>query len=160
MKAIVFTRKQQTLRKQEMEAIQLRQKQLEETNRQLREKGGELRKSLRDLDITHDRYQELHDLPIEDLSIQEYVAVRTRFPRKPAAAVLVATSRVRFSATLCLQMRFYEAVTPLQTQLAELRARKDSLSEELDLHRNQTKTLMEVKLVFEVFSLSYWKLLS
>lgn len=107
-------RKQQALFKQEMEAIQLRQKQLEETNRQLREKGGELRKSLRDLEITHDRYLELRDLPMEDLSIQEYVA-----------------------------MRFYEAVTPLQTQLAELKARKDTLSEELDLHRNQTKALME-----------------
>lgn len=81
MNALVFTRKQQALRKQEMEAIQLRQKQLEETNRQLREKGGELRKSLRDLDITHDRYLELRDLPLEDLSIQEYVAVRTRFPQ-------------------------------------------------------------------------------
>lgn len=61
-----------------MAAIQLRQKQLEETNRQLREKGGELRKSLRDLEITPDRYLELRDLPTEDLSIQEYVAVRTR----------------------------------------------------------------------------------
>lgn len=64
-----------------MEAIQLRQKQLEETNRQLCEKGGELRKSLRNLDITHDRYLELRDLPMEDLSIQEYVAVRTRSPQ-------------------------------------------------------------------------------
>lgn len=84
----VFTRKQQALRKQEMEAIQLRQKQLEETNRQLREKGGELRKSLRDLDITHDRYLELRDLPMEDLSIQEYVAVRTRSPQNPLRPAL------------------------------------------------------------------------
>lgn len=83
MNAMVFTRKQQALFKQEMEAIQLRQKQLEETNRQLREKGGELRKSLRDLEITHDRYLELRDLPMEDLSIQEYVAVRTRSPWNP-----------------------------------------------------------------------------
>lgn len=83
MNAMVFTRKQQALFKQEMEAIQLRQKQLEETNRQLREKGGELRKSLRDLDITHDRYLELRDLPMEDLSIQEYVTVRTRSPWNP-----------------------------------------------------------------------------
>lgn len=57
-------------------------------------------------------------------------------------------------------MRFYEAVTPLQTQLAELRARKDTLSEELDLHRNQTKALMEVKHVFDVVSLPYCKLQS
>lgn len=75
MNVFVITRKQQALRKQEMEAIQLRQQQLEETNRQLREKGGELRKSLRDLDISHDRYLELRELPMEDLSIHEYVAV-------------------------------------------------------------------------------------
>lgn len=73
--------------------------------------------------------------------------------------MLVVTSGVTFSATLCLQMRFYEAVTPLQTQLAELRTRKDTLSEELDLHRNQTKALMEVKHVCNVVSLSYRKLL-
>lgn len=65
--------------------------------------------------------------------------------------MLVLTSGVRFSPALCLQVRFYEAVTPLQTQLAELRARKDTLSEELDLHRNQTKALMEVKHADEVF---------
>lgn len=58
-----------------MEAIQLRQQQLEETNRQLCEKAGELRRSLRDLDITQDRYQELRDLPEDKISIQEYVAV-------------------------------------------------------------------------------------
>lgn len=79
MNVFVITRKQQALRKQEMEAIQLRQQQLEETNRQLREKGGELRKSLRDLEISHDRYLELRELPMEDLSIQEYVAVRICF---------------------------------------------------------------------------------
>lgn len=48
------------------------------------------------------------------------------------------------SALVCLQMRFYEAVTPLQTQLAELNARKDTLAGELDLHRTQTKALMKV----------------
>lgn len=71
----VITRKQQTLRKQEMEAILVRQQQLEETNRQLCEKAGELRRSLRDLDISQDRYQELRDLPDDKISIQEYVAV-------------------------------------------------------------------------------------
>lgn len=60
-----------------METILLRQQQLEETNRQLCEKAGELRKSLRDLEISLDRYQELRDLPEDKLSIQEYVAVST-----------------------------------------------------------------------------------
>lgn len=58
-----------------MEAILLRQQQLEETNRQLCEKSGELRRSLRDLDLPRDRYQELRDLPDDKLSIQEYVSV-------------------------------------------------------------------------------------
>lgn len=71
----MITRKQQALRKQEMEAILLRQQQLEETNHQLCDRAGELRRSLRDLDISPDRYQELRGLPDDKLSIQEYVAV-------------------------------------------------------------------------------------
>ncbi|XP_024916527.1 progesterone-induced-blocking factor 1 isoform X2 [Cynoglossus semilaevis] len=107
-------RKEQTLRKQEMETILLRQQQLEETNRQLCEKAGELRKSLRDLEISLDRYQELRDLPEDKLSIQEYVAIR-----------------------------FHEVVTPLKAQVAELSVKKGSLNEELDTHRTQLKALME-----------------
>ncbi|XP_061600667.1 progesterone-induced-blocking factor 1 [Cololabis saira] len=107
-------RKQQTLRKQEMEAILLRQQQLEQTNRQLCERAGELRRSLRDLDISQDRYQELRSLPDDKISIQDYVA-----------------------------MRFYEAVTPLRAQLTQLNVQKNYLSEELDLHRPKMKTLLE-----------------
>ncbi|KAF0027086.1 hypothetical protein F2P81_019827 [Scophthalmus maximus] len=110
-------RKQQALRKQEMEAILLRQQQLEETNRQLCEKAGELRRSLRDLDISQDRYQELHNLPEEKISIQEYVA-----------------------------MRFYQVVTPLRSQLAELSVKKGTLTEEVDTQRTQLKALMQVHL--------------
>ncbi|XP_042169464.1 progesterone-induced-blocking factor 1-like [Oncorhynchus tshawytscha] len=70
-------RKQQALRKQEMDGILLRQKQLEETNRRLCDKAGDLRRSLRDLELTEDKYKELRDIPEERLSITEYVAVRT-----------------------------------------------------------------------------------
>ncbi|XP_037542125.1 progesterone-induced-blocking factor 1, partial [Nematolebias whitei] len=107
-------RKQQALRKQEMEAILLRQQQLEETNQQLCEKAGELRRSFRDLDISQDRYEELRCIPDDKVSVQEYVA-----------------------------MRFYEAVTPLRTQLTQLGEQKRYLTEELDLHRTKTKDLME-----------------
>ncbi|XP_008427496.1 progesterone-induced-blocking factor 1 isoform X3 [Poecilia reticulata] len=107
-------KKQQALRKQEMETILLRQQQLEETNRQLCEKAGELRRSLRDLDIPQDRYQELRGVPDDRISIQEYVA-----------------------------MRFYEAVTPLRSQLAQLGEQRSYLAEELDVHRNKMKLLME-----------------
>ncbi|KAK2824439.1 hypothetical protein Q5P01_021614 [Channa striata] len=61
-----------------------------------------------------DRYQELRDLPEDKLSIQEYVAIR-----------------------------FYEVVTPLRAQLAELSVKRGSLTEELDTHRTQMKALME-----------------
>ncbi|XP_035982421.1 progesterone-induced-blocking factor 1 [Fundulus heteroclitus] len=107
-------RKQQALRKQEMETILLRQQQLEETNRQLCDKAGELRRSLRDLDIPQDRYEELRGVPDDKVSIQEYVA-----------------------------MRFYEAVTPLRAQLTQLGEQKSFLTEELDAHRGKMKLLTE-----------------
>uniref|UniRef100_A0A3Q2Q1E8 Progesterone immunomodulatory binding factor 1 n=1 Tax=Fundulus heteroclitus TaxID=8078 RepID=A0A3Q2Q1E8_FUNHE len=108
--------KQQALRKQEMETILLRQQQLEETNRQLCDKAGELRRSLRDLDIPRDRYEELRGVPDDKVSIQEYVA-----------------------------MRFYEAVTPLRAQLTQLGEQKSFLTEELDAHRGKMKLLTEVR---------------
>lgn len=61
--------------KQEMDAILLRQKQLEDTNRQLCERAGDIRRSLRDLELNEEKYRELRDLPEDKLSIPEYVAV-------------------------------------------------------------------------------------
>ncbi|CAN9499679.1 unnamed protein product [Ophioblennius macclurei] len=104
-------RRQQSQRKQEMESILLRQQQLEETNRQLCEK---LRRSLRDLEISEDRYLELRGLPDDKISIQEYVA-----------------------------MHFYEVVNPLRSQLADVTALKNNLTEELNIHRTKTTDLME-----------------
>ncbi|XP_039601271.1 progesterone-induced-blocking factor 1 [Polypterus senegalus] len=107
-------RKQQALRKQEMDSILLRQKQLEETNLQLREKTGDIRRSLRDLDLTEEKYFELKDLPEDHLSIHEYVSVR-----------------------------FYEVVHPLKEEVAELQEKKNNLSDELGTYRTQLKSLME-----------------
>lgn len=42
-------------------------------------------------------------------------------------------------------MRLYEAVAPLRAQVAELSARRDSLTEELDAKRTQVKGLVEVR---------------
>ncbi|XP_071662241.1 progesterone-induced-blocking factor 1 isoform X2 [Patagioenas fasciata] len=67
-------RKHQALMKQEMETILLRQKQLEETNHQLRERAGDIRRSLRDLELTDDCYEKLKSLPEDQLSIPEYVS--------------------------------------------------------------------------------------
>lgn len=108
------SRKQQALRKQEMDVILLRQKQLEETNRQLCDKAGDLRRSLRDLELTEDKYKELRDIPEERLSITEYVAV-------------------------C----FYEVVSPLKAQLSDLHVKRNSLTDDLETHRTQIKSLMK-----------------
>ncbi|KAM9567165.1 progesterone-induced-blocking factor 1 isoform 2-T2 [Guaruba guarouba] len=67
-------RKRQALMKQEMETVLLRQKQLEEANHQLRERAGDIRRSLRDLELTDDCYKQLKLLPEDQLSIPEYVS--------------------------------------------------------------------------------------
>lgn len=61
--------------KQEMETILLRQKQLEETNHQLREKAGDVRRNLRDLELTEEQYEKLKSVPEDQLSIPEFVSV-------------------------------------------------------------------------------------
>ncbi|XP_039385611.1 progesterone-induced-blocking factor 1 isoform X4 [Mauremys reevesii] len=100
--------------KQEMETILMRQKQLEETNHQLRERAGDIRRSLRDLELTEDYYEKLKSLPEDELSIPEYVSIR-----------------------------FYEVVHPLRKEVNELQMKKDSLSEDLSYHKSQLKCVME-----------------
>ncbi|XP_034614244.1 progesterone-induced-blocking factor 1 [Trachemys scripta elegans] len=107
-------RKHQELMKQEMETILMRQKQLEETNHQLRERAGDIRRSLRDLELTEDYYEKLKSLPEDELSIPEYVSIR-----------------------------FYEVVHPLRKEVNELQMKKDSLSEDLSYYKSQLKCVME-----------------
>ncbi|KAI6078600.1 Progesterone-induced-blocking factor 1 isoform X1 [Aix galericulata] len=107
-------RKHQVLMKQEMETILLRQKQLEETNHQLREKAGDIRRSLRGLEITDDCYEKLKSLPEDQLSIPEYVSVR-----------------------------FYEVVHSLRNELSDLQAKKQTLTEELSGYKSQLKCVTE-----------------
>uniref|UniRef100_A0A671KPF7 Progesterone immunomodulatory binding factor 1 n=1 Tax=Sinocyclocheilus anshuiensis TaxID=1608454 RepID=A0A671KPF7_9TELE len=107
-------RKQQALRKQEMDTIMLRQKQLEETNHQLCDRAGDLRRSLRDVELSEEKYTELKELPEDKLTIPEYVAIR-----------------------------FYEVVNPLRALVTELQVKKTNLTEDLDSHRNQIRSLME-----------------
>ncbi|XP_059935808.1 progesterone-induced-blocking factor 1 isoform X1 [Mesoplodon densirostris] len=108
------TRKYQELMKQEMETILLRQKQLEETNFQLREKAGDIRRNLRDLELTEDQYMKLKDLPEDQLSIPEYVSIR-----------------------------FHELVNPLRKEISELQVKKKDLAEELSDNKGQLKQLTE-----------------
>ncbi|XP_044105799.1 progesterone-induced-blocking factor 1 isoform X1 [Neovison vison] len=107
-------RKYQELMKQEMETILLRQKQLEETNTQLREKAGDIRRNLRDLELTEEQYVKLKDFPEDQLSIPEYVS-----------------------------LRFYELVNPLRKEISELQVKKHELSEELSENKGHLKQLTE-----------------
>ncbi|XP_071406220.1 progesterone-induced-blocking factor 1 [Pithys albifrons albifrons] len=107
-------RKHQALMKQEMETVLLRQKQLEETNHQLRERAGNIRHSLRDLELTDDCYEKLKSLPEDQLSIPEYVSIR-----------------------------FYEVVRSLRKELSDLQRKKGSLTEELSGYKSQLKSLTE-----------------
>ncbi|XP_074902184.1 progesterone-induced-blocking factor 1 [Buteo buteo] len=107
-------RKHQALMKQEMETILLRQKQLEETNHQLRERAGDIRRSLRDLELTDDCYEKLKSLPEDQLSIPEYVSIQ-----------------------------FYEVVHSLRKELSDLQMKKESLTEELSGYKSQLKCLTE-----------------
>ncbi|XP_040396395.1 progesterone-induced-blocking factor 1 [Cygnus olor] len=107
-------RKHQALMKQEMETILLRQKQLEETNHQLRERAGDIRRSLRGLELTDDCYEKLKSLPEDQLSIPEYVSVR-----------------------------FYEVVHSLRKELSDLQAKKETLTEELSGYKSQLKCVTE-----------------
>ncbi|NXI50435.1 PIBF1 factor, partial [Chloroceryle aenea] len=107
-------RKHQALMKQEMETILLRQKHLEETNHQLRERAGDIRRSLRDLELTDDCYEKLKSLPEDQLSIPEYVSIR-----------------------------FYEVVHSLRKELSDLQMKRESLAEELSECKSQLKCLTE-----------------
>lgn len=107
-------RKYQELMKQEMETILVRQKQLEETNIQLREKAGDIRRNLRDIELTDEQYMKLKAFPEDQLSIPEYVSIR-----------------------------FYELVTPLRKEICELQMKKNDLSEELSTNKSQLKQLTE-----------------
>ncbi|XP_066476117.1 progesterone-induced-blocking factor 1 isoform X1 [Tiliqua scincoides] len=107
-------RKHQELMKQEMETILLRQKQLEETNRQLRERAGDIRRSLRDLELTDEYYAKLKSYSEDELSLPEYVSIR-----------------------------FCDVVHPLKKELNELQVKKEALSNELHDYKSQLKNLME-----------------
>lgn len=69
------SKRRQELIKSELEEVRQRQKQLESTNERLEEKAGNVRRTLRDLDITEDKYYELRGQSEEDISLREYVAV-------------------------------------------------------------------------------------
>ncbi|CAC5423073.1 PIBF1 [Mytilus coruscus] len=92
------SKRRQNLVKEELEDVRRKQQQLEGTNEKLQERAGNVRRSLRDLTLSEDRYYELRGQSEEDLSLRDYVA-----------------------------MKFYEAVRPVQTECDELRLRTSTL---------------------------------
>lgn len=95
-------RKRQELIKRELDAVRSRQQQLEGANERLQEKAGDIRKSLRNLNMSEERFYHLRGLPEEELSLRDYVA-----------------------------MRLFEALKPVQTEVSQLRATNKSLEDEV-----------------------------
>jgi progesterone-induced-blocking factor 1 len=72
------SKRRQDLIRDELEEVRQRQKHLESTNERLEEKAGNVRRTLKDLHLTEDKYYELRGNSEEDLSLRDYVAVRIR----------------------------------------------------------------------------------
>ncbi|XP_062569108.1 progesterone-induced-blocking factor 1-like [Saccostrea cucullata] len=95
------SKRRQDLIKGEMEEVRQRQKHLEATNERLEEKAGNVRRTLRDLSLTEDKYYELRGQSEEDLSLRDYVA-----------------------------MKLFEAIRPLETEIDQMRLRNKTLEDQ------------------------------
>ncbi|KAK3597678.1 hypothetical protein CHS0354_040054 [Potamilus streckersoni] len=90
-------RRRQELIKNELEEVRQKQRQLEGTNERLQEKAGNVRRSLRDLELSEEKYYELRGMAEEDLPLRDFVA-----------------------------LKMYEAVKPLETEIEQLRMMQKS----------------------------------
>ncbi|KAK3100601.1 hypothetical protein FSP39_022354 [Pinctada imbricata] len=107
-------KRRQELIRTELEELQQRQKQLESTNERLQEKAGNVRRSLKDLELTEDRYYELRAQNEDDISLRDFVA-----------------------------MRLFEAARPLQTEIDQLRIRVKTVEEENKANSKEVLELQE-----------------
>ncbi|XP_067663556.1 progesterone-induced-blocking factor 1-like [Haliotis asinina] len=131
------SKRRQDLVKQELEAVRRRQQQLEGTNERLHEKAGDVRRTLKDLSLSEEKYFHLKTLTEEDLSLRDYVA-----------------------------MRLFEAVKPLQTEVDQLRMSKQTLEEETQASAKEILQLQkeldeerqghgELRVEFQKMAISY-----
>ena len=67
--------KRQEIVQHELDSILKRQKQLEETNQRLQEKAVDIRRSLKDLELTEGQYHGVKALSEENMSLKDFVAV-------------------------------------------------------------------------------------
>ncbi|KAL5012861.1 hypothetical protein ScPMuIL_011412 [Solemya velum] len=92
------SKRRQELIKNELEDVRQRQKHLENVNERLQEKAGNVRRTLKDLDITEERYYEIRGMSEDDMSLRDYVAIQV-----------------------------YDMVRPVRTEAEQLRLRVKSL---------------------------------
>lgn len=129
-------RRQQSVSK-ELESVRTKQQHLEAANERLREKAGDVRRSLRDLSLSEEKYYQLRSLPEEELSLRDYVA-----------------------------LRLYEAVRPLQSEIDQLRMTCKSQDEQttitsselLDIQRRfeeERQAHAELRVRYQKMSLEY-----
>lgn len=130
------SRRRQELIKTELEEVRQKQRQLEATNDRLQERAGNVRRSLRDLDLTEEKFYELRATS-DDLSLRDYVAVR-----------------------------LFERTRPLETEIEQLRLKVKSLEETdrsqgkqvLDLQEKleeERQAHGELRVKFQKLTLSY-----
>lgn len=108
------SRRRQELIKTELEEVRQKQKQLEATNERLQERAGNVRRSLKDLDLTEDRFYELRTSSEDDLSLRDYVA-----------------------------LRLFEKTRPLETEIEQLRLKLKTLGESDKAQTKQILDLQE-----------------
>lgn len=69
------SRRRQEVIQRELDTILKRQHQLEATNARLQERAGDVRRSLKDLELTENQYLDLKGQNEEETSLRDYVAV-------------------------------------------------------------------------------------
>lgn len=169
------SKRRQELIKSELEEVRQRQKQLESTNERLEEKAGNVRRTLRDLDITEDKYYELRGQSEEDISLREYVAVSFALYINYTLSVYVHYKYTCLNIIIpklnedlyqcpelqhiyafgplhshsnvsifIFQMKMFEAVRPLQTEIDQMRLRNKTLEDQTKSFSKEVLELQEV----------------
>ena len=136
------SRRRQELIKTELEELRKKQHQLEATNERLQEKAGNVRRSLRDLDLTEERFFELKTTSDDDLSLRDYVAVRL-FERTRPLDIEIEQLKLTIKASQENEKSLRKEVQDLQSQLDDERQNHGELRvkyQKLTLDHADTKT--------------------
>ncbi|KAH3849855.1 hypothetical protein DPMN_092259 [Dreissena polymorpha] len=107
------SRRRQELIKSELEEVRQKQKQLQE-------KAGNVRRTLRDLDLTEEKFFELKTTTDDDLSLRDYVAVRL-FERTRPLETEIEQLRLKVKTLEDTDKAQSKQVIELQEQLEEER---------------------------------------